>query len=58
MKTKYLAPKMVQVNVQIERMISESTTTQYVYTDDPQSTGNALVKKGNNYKVWDDDWSE
>ena len=57
MKAKYVTPKMEQVDVQLERMISESTTSQRVYTDNSQSTSNALVKKGNDYNVWDDDWS-
>ena len=49
---------MVQVNVQVERMMSESTTSQKVYTDDPQSAGSALVKGGDNGGFWDDDWNE
>ena len=57
MKARYVAPQMEQVTIQLERMISESTTNQGVHTDDPQSPGNALVKKGNDYNVWNDDWS-
>ena len=58
MKAVYVAPQMVQVNVQVERMISESTTNQGVHTDDPQTPGNALVKERNDYSVRDDDWSK
>ena len=59
MKAKYIAPQLVQVNVQVERMISESTTTQNVYTDDSQSVGNALTKEYDwDEDLWDDDWSE
>ena len=36
---------MEQVTVQVERLISESTTNQKVYTDDSQSAGNALTKE-------------
>lgn len=57
MKARYVAPKMEQVDVQLERMISESTTNQGVHTDDPQSPSNALVKEDKSYNVWDDDWS-
>ena len=39
-------------------MISESTTSQKAYTDDPQSAGSALVKGGDNGGFWDDDWNE
>ena len=45
MKAKYIVPQLVQVNVQMERMISESTVNQKVYTDDSQSAGNALTKE-------------
>ena len=55
MKAKYIVPQLVQVNVQVERMISESTTTQNVYTDDSQSAGNALTKENDWDKdLWDD----
>ena len=57
MKAKYIVPRLVQVNVQVERMISESTTTQNVYTDDPQEPANAMTKSQSS-NLWDDDWSE
>jgi len=57
MKAKYIVPQLVQVNVQVERMISESTTTQNVYTDDPQEPANAMTKSQSS-NLWDDDWSE
>jgi len=57
MKAKYIVPQLVLVNVQVERMISESTTTQNVYTDDPQEPANAMTKSQSS-NLWDDDWSE
>jgi len=57
MKAKYIVPQLVQVNVQVERMISESTTTQNVYTDDSQEPANAMTKSQSS-NLWDDDWSE
>ena len=46
---------MEQVTVQVERLISESTTNQKVYTDDSQSAGNALTKENDWDKdLWDD----
>ena len=58
MKAKYVAPLMEQMSVLIEHMISESTTTQGVHTDNPQSPSNALVKEDKSYNVWNDDWKE
>ena len=58
MKVKYEAPQMEQFEIQLERMISESTTTQGVHTDNPQPPSNALVKEDKSYNVWDDDWSK
>lgn len=58
MKTIYVAPLMEQMTVQIEHIISESTTTQGVHTDNPQPPSNALVKEDKSYNVWDDDWSK
>lgn len=57
MKAKYIVPQLVQVNVQVERMISESTTEQKAYTDDPQEPANAMTKSQSS-NLWDDDWSE
>ncbi len=46
---------MEQMTVQVERLISESTTNQKVYTDDSQSAGNALTKENFWDEVlWDD----
>lgn len=53
MKTKYEAPQMIQVALQTRHLFSSSTITQDVYTDDPVTTDQALVK---GQSIWDDEW--
>ena len=56
MKTKYEAPKMIQVALQTRHLLSSSTTSQDVYTDSPVTTDQALVKEQNDKNLWDDEW--
>ncbi len=44
MKTNYEAPQMDCMIIMTSDLISASTTDQDVYTDDPQSPGDALIK--------------
>jgi len=55
MKTQYEAPKMIQVALQTRHLFSSSTITQDVYTDDPVTTDQALIK-GQSSSIWDDEW--
>ena len=54
MKAKYEAPKMIQVALQPRHLCSSSQTTQDVWTDDPVTTDQALVKGQSS--IWDDEW--
>ena len=53
MKAKYTTPITEQMTIEVERLISESTTSQKVYTDDSQSAGNALTKENSWGDIWD-----
>ena len=44
MKTKYEAPKMIQVALQTRHLFSSSTITQDVYNDCSVTTDRALIK--------------
>jgi len=57
MKTLYIVPQTVLIELQPMFMISESTTEQKAYTDDPQEPANAMTKS-NSCNLWDEDWSE
>ena len=54
MKAKYKAPQIIQVALQTRHLISVSETTQNVYTDDPLTTDQALVRGQNNKSMWDE----
>ena len=56
MKAIYIEPQMIQVSIQTNDLISESTTGQDVYTDDPQDPGGALTKEILHHSIWDDKW--
>lgn len=56
MKAKYKAPQIIQVALQTRHLISVSETTQNVYTDDPLTTDQALVRGQNNKSMWDEEW--
>lgn len=56
MKAKYEAPKMIQVALQARHLFSTSNVKQDVYTDDPKTTDQALVKGQNSKSVWDNEW--
>lgn len=58
MKKAYLSPHVEIHLIQLERMVSNSQTSQGVYTDDPQTVDHALVKEKHDYDVWGDDWSQ
>ena len=58
MKKEYFTPRMETHLIQLVRMVSDSQTSQGVYTDDSQTTDKALVKGLRNYDVWDEDWNE
>lgn len=46
MKTKYERPRLRIVSIGMGSIIAASTIKQNVYTDDPQSASDALVKEG------------
>ena len=56
MKTKYEAPKMIQVALHTRHLFSSSTITQDVYTNAPVTTDQALIKGQSNNSIWDDEW--
>ena len=56
MRTKYESPKMIQVALRTKHLFSSSTITKDVYTDDPITTDQALVKGKSNKSVWDETW--
>ncbi|MBR4129740.1 MAG: hypothetical protein IKU02_02320 [Bacteroidaceae bacterium] len=56
MKLKYKAPQMIQIEILTKHLVSESTTSQDVWTDDPQDPGGALTKEIHNRNLWDDEW--
>ena len=53
MKTKYEAPKMIQVALHTRHLFSSSPITQDVYNDASVTTDQALVK---GQSIWDDEW--
>lgn len=57
MKTLYIVPQTMLIELQPTFMISESKTEQKAYTDDPQEPANAMTKSQSS-NLWDDDWSE
>ena len=56
MKAKYEAPKMIQVALQTRHLFSSSDVIQNVYTDDPLTTDQALIKGQSSNSIWDDEW--
>ncbi|MBR6129112.1 MAG: hypothetical protein IKQ07_05725 [Bacteroidaceae bacterium] len=56
MKAIYIEPQMIQVQIQTNYLISESTTDQDVWTDDPQDPDGALTKESNHHSIWDEEW--
>lgn len=56
MKAKYEAPKMIQVALHARHLFSSSTIERGVYTDDPQTTDQALIKGQSSSSIWDDEW--
>ena len=54
MKAQYIAPQLKQIKIRTVSLICTSTTTQGVYTDDPQTTDKALVRE--RQSIWDNEW--
>jgi len=54
MKSKYETPRMIQVMLQLQHLLSTSTIELNTYTDDPQNVSNALTKE--KHTLWDDEW--
>ena len=57
MKARYETPTMIQVELHSKRhLLTASQTGQDVYTDDPQSVDNALIKEQSSGSIWDNEW--
>ena len=56
MKKSYIRPSTELYHLSFGKMLASSQTEQNVYTDDPQTMDNALVKKNDAYNVWSNEW--
>ena len=56
MKKSYIRPSTELYHLRFGKMLASSQKEQNVYTDDPQTMDNALVKKNDAYNVWSNEW--